>query len=95
MLCLHLASHRSYIYYQTISELLRKDYTVNKTGFGSLIRLLMGFDGIVNFPGIRPGIQMVLEDIFLQEQFPSTRFCHQEDNQQPLNAIKNLNILIT
>lgn len=86
-----LACHRSYIYHQSISELLRKDYSCNNNnGLDSLIRILMGFSGIVAFPDIKAGIQMVLEDILLQEQFPSTCLLNNRDHSQSFHVMRNL-----
>ena len=88
-----VATQHSHIYYQTISELLRKCYIVNPSGLGAVIRLIGGQTGVVEFPDIKPGIQMVLEDVLLQEQFKKTRLSAATDNTEALNTFRNLNIL--
>lgn len=72
---------------------MRKDYGPNNNGLESLIRIFMGFSGIVGFPDIKAGIQMALEDILVQEQFPSTRLSNAGDLNQSYNVIKNLNTI--
>lgn len=86
------AIQHSHIYYQTISELLRKSYVTNPNGFGAVIRIIGGQSGVVEFPCIKPGLQMVLEDVLLQEQFKYTRLIT-SDQSEALNTFKNLNIL--
>lgn len=87
------ATQHSHIYYQTISELLRKCYTLNHAGLGAVIRMIGGQSGVVEFPDIRPGIQMVLEDVLLQEQFKKARLAAASDASEALNTFKNLNTL--
>ncbi|XP_030375850.1 integrator complex subunit 5 [Scaptodrosophila lebanonensis] len=67
-LLLFVSSQHPHIYYQTISQLLRKSYAENPNGIGALMRMLSGQGGVVNFPSITQGFKMVLEDITLQEQ---------------------------
>lgn len=70
---------------------MRKNYSCNNNnGLDSLIRILMGFSGIVAFPDIKAGIQMVLEDILLQEQFPSTCLLNNRDHSQSFHVMRNL-----
>lgn len=84
-LLLLVSTQQSHIYHQTISELLRKSYTLNKAGIGALIRIIGSQNGIVEFPRIKPGIQMALEEVLLKLQF------HEEDQQtQALNTFQNL-----
>lgn len=86
------ATQHSHIYYQTISELLRKSYVTNPNGLGAVIRIIGGQSGVVEFPCIKPGLQMVLEDVLLQEQFKHTRLIT-SDQSEALNTFKNLNTL--
>ncbi|CAD6993473.1 integrator complex subunit 5 [Ceratitis capitata] len=91
-LLLIVSTQHSHIYHQTISELLRKSYTANPNGFGAVIRIIGGQSGVVEFPCIKPGLQMVLEDVLLQEQFKHTRLIN-GDQSDALNTFKNLNML--
>ncbi|XP_067616611.1 integrator complex subunit 5 [Eurosta solidaginis] len=91
-LLLIVSTQHSHIYYQTISELLRKCYLANSNGLGAVIRIIAGQSGVVEFPGIKPGLQMVLEDVLLQEQFKHTRL-GMDAQSGALNTFKNLNML--
>nr|XP_014090440.1 integrator complex subunit 5 [Bactrocera oleae] len=91
-LLLIVSTQHSHIYYQTISELLRKSYVTNPNGLGAVIRIIGGQSGVVEFPCIKPGLQMVLEDVLLQEQFKHTRLIT-SDQSEALNTFKNLNTL--
>ncbi|XP_013101737.2 integrator complex subunit 5 [Stomoxys calcitrans] len=92
-LLLIVSTQHSHIYYQTISELLRKSYTLNPSGLGAAIRMIGGQSGVVEFPEIKPGIQMVLEDALLQEQFKRARLATASDVSEALNIFKNLNTI--
>ncbi|XP_055848550.1 integrator complex subunit 5 [Episyrphus balteatus] len=84
-LLLLVSTQQSHIYHQTISELLRKSYTVNKAGISALIRIIGTQNGVVDFPAIKPGIQMALEEVLLKLQF------HEGEQQtQALNTFQNL-----
>ncbi|XP_053946850.1 integrator complex subunit 5 [Anastrepha ludens] len=91
-LLLIVSTQHSHIYYQTISELLRKSYVANPNGLGAVIRIIGGQSGVVEFPCIKPGLQMVLEEVLLQEQFKHTRLVN-DDQSEALNTFKNLNML--
>ncbi|XP_036324648.1 integrator complex subunit 5 isoform X2 [Rhagoletis pomonella] len=91
-LLLIVSTQHSHIYYQTISELLRKSYLANPNGLGAIIRIIGGQSGVVEFPSIKPGLQMVLEAVLLQEQFKHTRLAN-ENQSEALNTFKNLNML--
>ncbi|XP_037828005.1 integrator complex subunit 5 [Lucilia sericata] len=91
-LILIVSTQHSHIYYQTISELLRKCYSHNPSGLGAVIRLIGGQSGVVEFPDIKPGIKMVLEDVLLQEQFKKSRLSA-TDYSEAFNTFKNLNTL--
>ncbi|XP_037956882.1 integrator complex subunit 5 [Teleopsis dalmanni] len=82
-------------YYETISELLRKSYDIKKSGLTALIRLLNGHNGVQNFPKIKPGLDMVLQDVTTQEQFPNFGW-HGRDMRisETLNVLKNLKTLL-
>lgn len=88
-----IATQHSHIYYQTISELLRKCYSKNTDGLGAIIRMIGGFYGVVEFPHIKPGIQMVFEEVLLQEQFNRTSSGSDSVNSEALNTFENLTIL--
>ncbi|XP_055905945.1 integrator complex subunit 5 [Eupeodes corollae] len=84
-LLLLVSTQQSHIYHQTISELLRKSYNLNKGGIGALIRIIGSQNGIVDFPDIKPGFQMALEEVLLKLQF------HDKEQQtQALNTFQNL-----
>lgn len=87
------ATQHSHIYHQTISELLRKNYSNIPSGLGAVIRLIGGQSGVVEFPDIKPGIKMVLEDVLLQEQFKKSRLSVATDYSEAFNTFKNLNTL--
>ncbi|CAD7083690.1 unnamed protein product [Hermetia illucens] len=84
-LLLLVSTQHHHIYHQTIAELLMKSYETNKSGIGALIRFVGGLSGTTDFPEVKPGIEMSLERLLLQNQF------HFVDYQtECLNAIKNL-----
>lgn len=84
-LLLLVSTQQSHIYHQTISELLRKPYFLNKSGIGALIRIIGSQNGVVEFPAIKPGIQMALEEVLLKLQFHKM-----EQQSQALNTFENL-----
>jgi len=88
-----LASQHPNIYYQTISQLLKKSYAQNPNGIGALIRLLGGQSGMVNFPGFTPGFKMVLEDITLDVQVNNRLPVPPGTPTEAFNTFSNLNIL--
>ncbi|KAM7364141.1 integrator complex subunit 5 omd isoform 1-T6 [Cochliomyia hominivorax] len=92
-LILIVSTQHSHIYHQTISELLRKCFTHNPSGLGAVIRLIGGQSGVVEFPDIKPGIKMVLEDVLLQEQFKKSRVSAATNYSEAYNTFKNLNLL--
>uniref|UniRef100_A0A1A9Z490 Integrator complex subunit 5 C-terminal domain-containing protein n=1 Tax=Glossina pallidipes TaxID=7398 RepID=A0A1A9Z490_GLOPL len=92
-LLLIVSSQHSNIYYQSISELLRKCYALNTSGLGAVIRMFSGLSGVVEFPDIKAGLQMVLEDVLLQEQFKQARLANSSNISEALNTFKNLNTL--
>uniref|UniRef100_A0A1B0BJZ1 Integrator complex subunit 5 C-terminal domain-containing protein n=1 Tax=Glossina palpalis gambiensis TaxID=67801 RepID=A0A1B0BJZ1_9MUSC len=92
-LLLIVSSQHSNIYYQSISELLRKCYVLNTSGLGAVIRMFSGLSGVVEFPDIKAGLQMVLEDVLLQEQFKQARLANSSVISEALNTFKNLNTL--
>ncbi|XP_061390096.1 integrator complex subunit 5 [Musca vetustissima] len=92
-LLLVVSTQHTHIYYQTISELLRKCYTVSSSGLGAIIRMIGGQSGVVEFPEIKSGIQMVLEDALLQEQLKKARLTKASDESEALNIFKNLNAI--
>ncbi|EDW24137.1 GL23969 [Drosophila persimilis] len=92
-LLLVVSSQHPHIYYQTISQLLRKSYTQNPNGIGALIRLLGGQSGVVNFPGFTPGFEMVLEDITLHVQVNNRLPVPPGTPTEAYNTFSNLNML--
>ncbi|XP_068152334.1 integrator complex subunit 5 [Drosophila tropicalis] len=92
-LLLVVSSQHPHIYYQTISELLRKSYAHNPNGIGALIRLMAGQSGIINFPGFTPGFKMVLEDITLQVQVNNRLPAPPGTPSEAFNTFSNLNLL--
>lgn len=72
---------------------MRKNYLNNPSGLGAVIRLIGGQAGVVEFPDIKPGIKMVLEDVLLQEQFKKSRLSVATDYSEAFNTFKNLNTL--
>ncbi|KAH8273120.1 hypothetical protein KR018_004843 [Drosophila ironensis] len=92
-LLLVVSSHHPHIYYQTISELLRKPYGQNPNGIGALIRLLGGQSGVATFPGFTPGFKMVLEDVTLHVQVNNRLPVPPGTPTEAFNTFTNLNIL--
>ncbi|XP_034115208.1 integrator complex subunit 5 [Drosophila albomicans] len=92
-LLLVVSSQHPHIYYQTISELLRKSYAQNPSTIGALMRLLGGQSGVLNFPSITKGFKMVLEDITLQEQVNNRLPVEPGTPTEAYNTFYNLNIL--
>ncbi|XP_017117415.1 integrator complex subunit 5 [Drosophila elegans] len=92
-LLLVVSSQHPHIYYQTISQLLKKSYAQNPNGIGALIRLLGGQSGMVNFPGFTPGFKMVLEDITLHVQVNNRLPEPPGTPSEAFNTFSNLNIL--
>ncbi|KAH8335673.1 hypothetical protein KR074_008818 [Drosophila pseudoananassae] len=92
-LLLVVSSQHPHIYYQTISQLLRKSYGQNPNGIGALIRLLGGQSGMVNFPGYSQGFKMVLEDITLHVQVNNRLPVPPGTPTEAFNTFSNLNIL--
>ncbi|XP_055383717.1 integrator complex subunit 5 [Condylostylus longicornis] len=84
-LILLVSTQYPHVYYQTISEMLTMSYEGNKNGIGPLIRLIGGLSGVIEYPTLRPGLEMVLERILLKIQFHSP-----EKQDESLSAIKNL-----
>lgn len=84
------ATQHFHIYYQTISELLRKTYAKNQVDIGALIRIIGGQNGVVEFPDIEPGLKMVFTDVLLQEQFEHYRLITANRVNESLNTFKNL-----
>lgn len=60
---------------------------------GDVIRLIGDQAGVVEFPDINPGIQMVLEDVLLQAQFKMARLAAATDTSEALSTFQNLNTL--
>lgn len=73
--------------------MLRKCYALNTSGLGAVIRMFSGLSGVVEFPDIKAGLQMVLEDVLLQEQFKQARLANSSNISEALNTFKNLNTL--
>ncbi|EDV49193.1 integrator complex subunit 5 [Drosophila erecta] len=92
-LLLVVSSQHPNIYYQTISQLLKKSYAQNPNGIGALIRLLGGQSGMVNFPGFTAGFKMVLEDITLDVQVNNRLPVPPGTTTEAFNTFSNLNIL--
>ena len=74
---------------------MRKSYDLNPNGLGAVIRIIAGQSGVVEFPDIKPGLQMVLEDVLLEEQFQRARLALAglSDDSEAWNTFKNLNTL--
>ncbi|XP_030565757.1 integrator complex subunit 5 [Drosophila novamexicana] len=92
-LLLVVSSQHPHIYYQTISQLLRKSYAQNPNTIGALMRLLGGQSGVLNFPNITQGFKMVLEDITLQEQVNNRLPVEPGTPTEAYNTFYNLNLL--
>ncbi|EDW16726.1 integrator complex subunit 5 [Drosophila mojavensis] len=92
-LLLVVSSQHPHIYYQTISQLLRKSYAQNPNTIGALMRLLGGQSGVLNFPSITQGFKMVLEDITLQEQVNNRLPVEPGTPSEAYNTFYNLNLL--
>ncbi|KAH8417992.1 hypothetical protein KR222_010192, partial [Zaprionus bogoriensis] len=92
-LLLVVSSQHPHIYYQTISELLRKSYAQHPNTIGALMRLLGGQSGVLNFPDITQGLKMVLEDITLQEQVNNRLPVEPGTPTEAYNTFYNLNLL--
>ncbi|ALC45267.1 omd [Drosophila busckii] len=93
-LLLVVSSQHPHIYYQSISQLIRKSYAQYPSSIGALMRLLGGQSGMLNFPSITKGIKMTLEEITLQEQVSNRLPVEPGTDTEAYNTFYNLNMLV-
>ncbi|ALC47356.1 omd [Drosophila busckii] len=93
-LLLVVSSQHPHIYYQSISQLIRKSYAQYPSSIGALMRLLGGQRGMLNLPSITKGIKMTLEEITLQEQVSNRLPVEPGTDTEAYNTFYNLNMLV-
>lgn len=68
---------------------MRQSYLTNKDGIGAVIQIMGGQSGVVEFPRIRPGLRMTLEEVLLKVEF-SKKKNTVSDLHEATNTFQNL-----